>query len=190
MPTINKEITINAPLETVFDFLCKPSNLPQVWPSLVRIENEQPLPNGGYGFNWEYQMGGIFLRGSGKHTDIAPNCWIVCETKSAIDSTITWALRNTGENTGLFLIISYRVPVPVLGWLAEKAIVKMNESEADLLMANIQTRLEEEYRPIYENDIQLVKCSESIDPLDTMTRSYTHALHSMLNGDTTTTIQK
>lgn len=60
MPTINKQITINAPLEKVFDYLYRPSNLPQVWPSLITIENELPLPDGGYSFDWEYKMGGVF----------------------------------------------------------------------------------------------------------------------------------
>lgn len=62
----------------------------------------------------------------------------------AVCCTITWTLRNKESNTRLFFTIDYRVPIPVLGWLAEKTVIKMNENEADLLMANIQTRLEEE----------------------------------------------
>ena len=142
MAAINRQITINTTLERVFNFLLRPSNLPQVWSSLVRIERELPLTNGGYNFDWEYNMGGIFLSGSGKYANIVPNSWIVVKTKGAIDCTITWTLRNGGRSTRLFLTIDYRIPIPVLCWIAEKTIIKMNESEADLLMANIQKKLE------------------------------------------------
>ncbi len=159
MPTINKEITINVPLETVFDFLAQPSNLPDVWPSLVSIENEQQLPEGGYCFDWEYRMGGFFLTGSGKHTDIALDCWIVCETKSAIDSTITFTLRRIENTTRLFLTIQYGFPLPILSWLGEKTLEKMNMDEVDIFMTNIKEKLEGENHAVRDiNSIQLLKC--------------------------------
>jgi len=38
------------------------------------------------------------------------------------------------------LTIEYKVPIPLLGKLAEAIIQKMNEHEGDLIMANLQTR--------------------------------------------------
>ena len=38
--------------------------------------------------------------------------------------------------------IEYTVPVPVLGKLAEAVIVKMNEREGDLVLANLKARME------------------------------------------------
>jgi len=40
MATIDKEVIINAPLDKIFSYVSKPSNLPQIWPSLVEIKNE------------------------------------------------------------------------------------------------------------------------------------------------------
>jgi uncharacterized protein YndB with AHSA1/START domain len=142
MTRINREITIQAPVGTVFGFIAKPSNLQRVWPSLVEISNEESLPDGGYSFNWRYDMGGVSLVGSGQHADIATNQWIVAKMNGSIDCTMTWAFRNLGRATKLFMTIDYQIPIPVLGWLAGKTILKMNEQEADTMLSNIQTSCE------------------------------------------------
>jgi uncharacterized membrane protein len=143
MATIDKEVIINAPLDKIFSYVSKPSNLPQIWPSLVEIKNEQLLPNGGYSAAWLYKMAGMYLEGTGEYTDIVPNKWFTVKTKGAVDSTITWTFRSKDSQTRVTLTIEYRVPLPLLGWLAEIVIVKMNEQEADLILANLRTRLEE-----------------------------------------------
>ena len=56
MARIYKEITINAPPQKIFSYLTKPSNLPQIWPNVVEIKNEQLLPSGGYIAEWVYKM--------------------------------------------------------------------------------------------------------------------------------------
>jgi uncharacterized protein YndB with AHSA1/START domain len=142
MAKIDKEIIVNAPLEKIFDYVSKPSNLPQIWPGLVEIKNEQLLPDGGYRAEWLYKMGGIFLQGTGKYTDIVPKQWFTIETKGAVDSTIMWTFWPHGEQTQVTLTIDYRVPIPVLGRLAEMVIVKMNENQADLILANLRIILE------------------------------------------------
>ena len=47
-----------------------------------------------------------------------------------------------GEDTDLTFEVDYRIPVPVLGRLAEKVVVRMNENEADAVMSNIKTQIE------------------------------------------------
>lgn len=88
-------------------------------------------------------MAGMYLEGTGEYTDIVPNKWFTVKTKGAVDSTITWTFRSKDSQTRVTLTIEYRVPLPLLGWLAEIVIVKMNEQEADLILANLRTRLEE-----------------------------------------------
>lgn len=142
MVKIDKEIIIDAPLGKIFDYLSKPSNLPQIWPSLVEIKNEQLLPNGGYSAEWLYKMGWIFLEGTGKYTDIVPKQWFTIETKGAVDSTIMFTFWPLGKQTRVTLTIDYRVPTPVLGRLAEMVIVKMNENQTDLILANLRIIME------------------------------------------------
>lgn len=143
MARIDKEIIINAPLEKIFNYLSKPSNLPQIWASLIEIKNEQLLPNGGYSAQWAYKMGGVYLEGTGEYTDLVRNQWFTIKTKGAVDSTISCTFRYIDSQTRVTLTIDYEVPSQVLGWLTRKTIVKMNKQEAELILANLRARLEE-----------------------------------------------
>jgi hypothetical protein len=51
-------------------------------------------------------------------------------------------MEEHGEDTDLIFEADYRIPMPVLGRLAEKVVVRMNENEADTLMANVKAQIE------------------------------------------------
>jgi carbon monoxide dehydrogenase subunit G len=143
MAIINKEITINAPPHKIFNFFRKPSNLTQIWPGLILIKNEQLLPSGGYSFEYVYKMAGMQLEGTGAFADISPNNWFSIKTKGAVDSIITWTFRSIDRQTRVTLTIDYHVPSALVSWLTGAIIVKMNEQEAELILANLRTILEE-----------------------------------------------
>lgn len=145
MAAINKEITIDAPLQKIFAYVSKPSNLPQIWPSLIQVRNERLLPNGGYKFQWTYKMAGVVLEGTGEYTDVVVNQWFVVKTKGAIDSTITFTCRARANQTRVTFTIEYRTPLPILNRLGKKIVEKMNEQEADLMLANLQAMFMERH---------------------------------------------
>jgi len=78
--------------------------------------------------------------GTGEYTQVIPNHWIIIETKGGVSSTITWTFRSVQDGTRVNLTVEYRVPIPLLGKLAEAIIVMMNEQEGDLMMANLRAR--------------------------------------------------
>ena len=140
MAKVDKEVWIDAPLEKVFDYISYPTNQPEFWPSLIEIEDVQPLPNGGYSLDWVYKMLGLRFNGKAEYTRIKPNEFFVVETKGGIKSTIIWTFRSREDRTRVTFTVTYKVPIPLLGKLAETIIVKMNDHEGDLIMANLQTR--------------------------------------------------
>ena len=73
-----KTITINAPVEKVFGYVSEPTNLPEIWPSLVESTDVQPLPNGGHSSRWVYKMAGMRFEGtSPKRLSTSPtNAWL------------------------------------------------------------------------------------------------------------------
>ena len=140
MTKIEKETIVNAPIKKFFSYINEPSNWPEFWPSLMEITGVQSLPNGGYRASWVYKMAGILFKGTGKYTDVVPNKWLVIKTKGGVSSTIIWTFRSWGNRTKVFLTIEYKVPIPLLGKLAEAIVGKMNDQEADLIMAHRRTR--------------------------------------------------
>lgn len=142
MAKTEKTITINAPVEKIFNYIQEPTNLPEIWPSLVEITDVQQLSNGGHSNRFVYKMAGVRLKGTSQDIEYIPNQRIVSKTGGVAESTQTWLFKPEGEKTEVTFKVDYTIPVPVLGKLAEAIIVKMNEHEGDTIMANLKDRME------------------------------------------------
>lgn len=142
MAKVKKSITINASAEKVFDYVNGPTNLPEIWPSMVEAKDVQRLPNGGHRFGWVYKMAGMRFEGTSEDTECVANERVVSETKGGIQSTIAWILQPEAGGTRVTFDAEYTVPIPLLGKLAEAFIVRQNEHEAEALLANLKARME------------------------------------------------
>jgi uncharacterized protein YndB with AHSA1/START domain len=142
MAKVEKATTVNATVENVFDYLAQPTNLPEIWPSLVENTDVQPLPNGGNSYHWVYKMAGMHFKGRSEDIEHVANERIVTKTTGGIQSTITWTLQPEVGGTKVTFDAEYTVPIPLLGRLAEAFIVRQNEHEAELLLANLKARME------------------------------------------------
>lgn len=142
MAKVVKSITINAPVEKVFSYINVPTNLLEIWPSMVGVKDVQRLPNGGNRFRWVYKMAGVQFEGTSEDTEVIANERVVSKTKGGIESTITWMFQPEDGGTKVTYEAEYTVPIPLLGKVAEAFIVKANEREAELLLANLKDRLE------------------------------------------------
>ena len=142
MATFNKSITINAPIVKVFKYATEPSNLPEIWPSLVENKLVERLPNGGNKTQFVYKMAGMRFEGISEDTEFIPNQRVVSKTEEIVESEMIWEYQSEGEATKVTFRVEYTVPIPLLGKLAEAFIVKQNENEAETLLANLKARME------------------------------------------------
>ena len=142
MAKVEKTITINAPVEKVFDYIDQPTNLPEIWPSLMEIKDVQTLPNGGHTDRWVYKMAGMRFEGTTEGIEHVTNQRIVSKTKGGVKSTQTWMFQPEAGGTKVTFEVEYNIPIPVLGKLAEAIVVKMNDREGDSILANLKTRME------------------------------------------------
>jgi len=142
MAKITRSISINAPVEKVYAFMTDPTNLPEVWPSMIEVKDVQPSPAGGYNFGWVYKMAGTRFEGASETTESITNQRTVTKSTKGIRSTFVWVYEREGGGTKLTVETEYVVPIPLLGKLAEAFIVKQNEHEAEVLLANLKARME------------------------------------------------
>ena len=140
MASIKSSITINAPVDKVFEYT-KPENLPEIWPSLVEVKNVKELPGGGYSWDWKYKMAGMNFSGSSEHVEFVENERTVSKS-TGIESTITWSYEAVAGGTKMTAETEYKIPVPLLGKVAEAFITKVNENESETILANLKARLE------------------------------------------------
>ena len=142
MTKVEKTIRISAPVEKIFSYISDPTNLPEFWPSLVETSDVKTLPNGGHSNRWVYKMVGIRFEGTSETAEQVPNQRIVDETKGGVKSTQTWTFQSEAGGTRVTFTVEYTVPIPVLGKLAEATIVRMNDHEGDIVVANLKARME------------------------------------------------
>jgi uncharacterized protein YndB with AHSA1/START domain len=143
MKKASNSISINAPINEVFDYTNDPANLPEIWPSLIETRDVQRSPAGEVlSYEWSYKMAGMRFSGKTEVVDIVPNELNVTRTQGGIASTVTWRFQPEDSGTKATFEAEYTVPIPLLGKLAESFIVKQNDKEAETLLANLKARME------------------------------------------------
>jgi carbon monoxide dehydrogenase subunit G len=142
MAKLSKSIYLKVPVEDVYNFVFEPSNLVEIWPSLIEIKNVQQLPNGGNKYTWVYKMAGMRFEGKGEDIEVSPHKRLSSKNEGGIDSVLTWSFEAENGGTRVIIETEYKVPIPLLGKLAENIIVKQNEREADIILENLKARLE------------------------------------------------
>ncbi len=141
MAKINKSIEIKAPAEKVFAYAANPMATPE-W--IVGMMEVSDVIGSGEGmrFSWKYKMLGIPFPGQTVRTGYVLNERLIDESKDGIPSKLTWTFTPFEGGTKVEAEIEYTIPVPVLGKMAEKLVLKRNEREVDMWMENLKERLE------------------------------------------------
>lgn len=142
MAKLERTITIQAPVEKVYEYMTEPTNLLEIWPSMVEVKDVKHPDKVGGGFNWVYKMAGMRFEGSSEYTEIIPCEHVITKSVGGIPSTFVWTYKPTDGKTQLTVQVEYTVPVPLLGKLAAAFITKQNEQEMDTLLANLKARME------------------------------------------------
>ena len=141
MAKLTKSITIDAPVEKVFGYVSDSTNLPEIWPSLMEMKDVKHLPDGRTTDSWIYKMAGMHLKGT-TTTEYVENKSIISKTEGGVKSTQIWSFKPVDGGTKVTFEVEYTVPIPVIGKLAEAIVVKMNDHEGDVLLANLKSRME------------------------------------------------
>lgn len=143
MTKVERAITINAPVEKVFDYMTEATNLPEIWPSMVEVKDVKRTPEHiGTTFQWVYKMAGMRFEGSSTVIEYVANQREVTKSERGIPSTFVWTYQPEDGGTRLTVEVEYTIPVPLLGKLAEAFIAKQNEHEAEVMLANLKARME------------------------------------------------
>ena len=137
-----KTITLNAPLEKVFDYWSDPAQLTEIWPSMVEIKDVQELPSDGHTCSHVFRMLGVRLEGTSEDIEYVLNERTVSKTKGDIESTLAAVLQPEASGPRMTLGVEYNAPIPALGRSAEAFILGANERELELMLANLKDRLE------------------------------------------------
>ena len=99
MITIKKNITVNAPVEKVYNYLEDQSNQPEWIVGMIELKDSTGS-NVGDSFKWKYKMAGIMLEGKTNIIEKIPNEKLVTTSEGGASSTWTFTMEPTGQATG------------------------------------------------------------------------------------------
>lgn len=142
MKQITKSVRIHAPASKIYEYMTDPTNLPTVWPSMVEVSNVKRSADGAHSFDWVYKMAGVRFSGHAQTRKATQNKYVELENKAGIKSIFRWTYDGQDGATEVKLEVEYDVPVPLLGKFAEAFLVRINEREADTLLANLKEHME------------------------------------------------
>ncbi|UCF47787.1 MAG: SRPBCC family protein [Myxococcales bacterium] len=143
MARVHKSITINSPVEKVFAYIDDITTSPEWLPSMMEVSD---ITGSGVGqhYRWKYKMAGVPLNGESTVIEHIPNERRVIDSKGGVNAHWIYTFEPDDGGTKLDIEIEYTIPVPVLGKLAEKLVLKRNEREADMAMENVKEKMEAE----------------------------------------------
>jgi uncharacterized protein YndB with AHSA1/START domain len=141
MSTIQTSTNINAPVEKVFAYATDPTNLAEWMTNLTEVTD---VTGSGVGqhYHWKFRMAGVPLRGESTVSEHVPNERRVLDGKGGVTSTWTLTFAPHQDGTMLNLNVDYTIPVPVLGKMVEKLVLKRNQRDADTWMENLKETME------------------------------------------------
>ena len=141
MARVEGSIIINAPVEKVFAYLDDPANGLDFIPGITDIRDVTGL-GVGQKWGWTYKMMGLSLKGEAEVTEYIRDKRCVVKTTGGILSIWTLTFIAKAGGASMRLAVEYSIPVPVLGKLAERLVLRLNQREAEFAIANLKERLE------------------------------------------------
>ena len=143
MPKIERSVTINAPVKKIFDYIADPKLQVEWLPGMIEVKDIKQTKEGvGSTYKFSYKVAGMRFEGEDIVEEYIPNKKMVTRSKGGIESSWTWNFEPYNDGTKVEVIVEYKVPIPVLGKIAEALVLKQTEREADHALANIKDKME------------------------------------------------
>ena len=141
MASWKNSVVIAAPADRVFAYVDDPTNLPIWLPTMVEVRNVIGT-GAGQQFEWTSKMAGSLLRGQTTVVEHVPNAHGLHQTIGMVSCMFGYTVDPQDDGATLSIEIEYSVPVPVLGRLAERVLLRRNAREFEVGIVTIKDVLE------------------------------------------------
>lgn len=141
MISYESSMVINAPASAVFRYVNEPTTLPEWLTGMIDIRDVIGTGEGQQ-YEWTFTMVGIQLRGMNVVVEYVVNERATHQSIGMVTSSWTNIVEPQPGGAKLTIAIEYSLPVPVLGKLAEKMVVRRNARDLDSSLLNVKETLE------------------------------------------------
>lgn len=144
MSSVEHEVVVNVPVETVYAALLRIEDVPRWMVGLEEVRNLSGLSVGDT-FDWTFKMAGkLTFRGKTTFTAIEPNRYLREDGSGDLTNSWEWWLTPEMSGTRVKVRIEYIVPGgAVFGAIADKLFVeRQNQKDLEQSIANLCKLLE------------------------------------------------
>jgi hypothetical protein len=141
MAAWKNSIVIHASAKRVFAYVDDAENLVE-WVSGMMEVHDITGCGAGQQQSWTYKMAGVHLHGEAVVVEHVPDSHAVHQTIGMIHSTFAYTVEPHEGGALLTVEVDYRIPIPVLGKLAERLVLARNARELELALINVKETVE------------------------------------------------
>jgi carbon monoxide dehydrogenase subunit G len=148
MIRVEESVHVDAPRESVFEFMDDPGNQAVITPSITDSRNVEPLDDGGKRLDYTYTMAGIDLDGTLETPTYEAGERIVFGMdQGPLSGTITWTFADEAGDDGepgtrVTYAADYELPSKVVERAARPFVERYNERELRTTLENLKDRFE------------------------------------------------
>ena len=147
MPTIERNIHLNVPVEVAYRYLSEPTHLPEFCPNVQEVGKTQRQSRGGVEFSWAFKMVGVRFEGMAELNETQHNRRLDMHVWGGIKGSVAWQVEPVGVGVVVTVSIDYELPAPILRGHSEATIIQSNEQIAECTLKNLKTLLEPNVTP-------------------------------------------
>ena len=136
---------IEAPPREVIDYIADPRNRPAYFTNVRSISDVKGDPRAvGTSWKWTFSTLGLDFEGQGRCVRHEPGKVYSFTTEGGIQSTFLFEAAPVGKGTNLCVRLEYEIPERAVSVLAvEEFALKLRQTEAEKMLRNLKTILEE-----------------------------------------------
>jgi carbon monoxide dehydrogenase subunit G len=143
MPKSEGTVTINTPIEKVFDAVADPEVIEQIAFSKLTETKGKPDELGSYAI-WLYPVAGMKIRAKTVVSEVAKPRRLVQEMTGTMSGKWIWNLESEGQAATVDFCIEYSVPGGIFGKIADKLFLgRMNQNNMVKTLNNLKAYCEQ-----------------------------------------------
>ncbi len=143
MPKSEASVTINAPIEKVFDAIADQEKAAQYYPAaeLISVKGKPDEP--GSSAELDYHVAGMKIHAKITVSEVDKPRKLVHELSGAMPGKWTWSLEQEGQAVKVNFSIDYSVPGGILGKIANQLFLgRMNQKNVESCVQGLKVYCE------------------------------------------------
>ena len=144
MPTIERSISLNVPVETAYRYLITPTHLPEFCLNLDAVTEIEHVKGCCTCFQWNYRMYGVHFEGRAEILDTQHPYRADLRFWGGVLGNAVWTTQQLDDGVLITVTVDYVLPAPLTRKHSEDEIIRHNEHAVEKMRDYLKALLKAE----------------------------------------------